>query len=218
MPVKLIQNVLGDERKRELLAQYELEPLIHARLLNGARLMCCCGKPLGTDYYRFDAFNRSTAEQEGIVYAGSTGNTGCAARLMTLAADRGEHIGKLPLFDPLELPAAFRVRSEARGRARDPMAHWDPFNRELFNAIHLTLIAWNTSPGRVLARLLRELRLTPERRLHDWKAESFNTVLGFGPRTLTQMIASLRQSNPTLQRFEFPELQAALRHVTPNHL
>ncbi|MFD0323929.1 hypothetical protein [Lysobacter gummosus] len=43
-------------------------------------------------------------------------------------------------------------------------------------------------------------------------------MLGFGPRTLTQMIASLRQSNPTLQRFEFPELQAALRHVTPNHL
>ncbi len=66
----LITNGQGDDKKRKILRQYRLTPVMHTRLLQGMALRCCCGRPLEDRYYQFDATERSTGKTVAILYAG----------------------------------------------------------------------------------------------------------------------------------------------------
>lgn len=215
----LITNGPGDDKKREILHQYRLTPVMHTRLLQGMALRCCCGRPLEDRYYQFDATERSTGKTVAILYAG---DKGCAARFFDLseelaAALSDKPMTPLPFFDPLrgepeEAVSGGRGNGESHGRGG-----MHPLNKEVVCAINLTLMCWGAfiHPGSLFSKLLEQIRQLPDRPLYDWKVKAVNTAISKGCRRLSTMLDEKRSQNPRLRRFEFPLMEACLQRFEP---
>lgn len=197
-----IKGGRGDENKAQIRQEWELVPILHTRLLNGQEIICCCGDKVTTTYYRFDAKNRISGKQD-VLFAAD----GCARKLLGIAPA----IAPLPLFDPLQAAPARRNRGAGGGGTNGPVMH--PFNRELYEAIHLLLMCWrqNPKPGGALASILTEIRLAPDQPLPANAAKSVNSVIKSGRRTLTAMLQAVQPQNPPLRAFNFPRMRQALR-------
>lgn len=196
-----IRGGRGDENKAQIRQEWELVPTLHTRLLNGQEIICCCGDKVTTTYYRFDAKNRISGKHD-VLFAAD----GCARKLLGIAPA----IAPIPLFDPLRTAPAGRNRGGGGDGANGP--GMDPFNRELYEAIHLLLMCWGLppSPNGPLAAILSDIRQAPNRRQLDRTAKSVNSVIGKGRQTLTEMLQALPPQSPPLRTFDFLLMRQAL--------
>ena len=119
-------------------------------------------------------------------------------------------IAPIPLFNPLQ--AAPMAHGARGGGAGGDGARMHPFNRELYEAIHLLLMCWGRPPasGGPLVDILDEIRRAPDVELPRWKAKSVNSVVEKGQRTLTAMLQALPPQNPPMRVFDFPLMRDAL--------
>jgi hypothetical protein len=197
-----IRGGRGDENKTQIRLEWELVPILHTRLLNGQEITCCCGDKVTTTYYRFDAKNRSNGKQD-VLFAAD----GCARKLLGIVPA----IAPLPLFDPLQATPVRHNRGAGGGDPNGPVMH--PFNREVYEAIHLLLMCWGRPPsaGGPLAAILADIRQAPGISLPDSAAKSVNSVIKSGQRTLTAMLQALPSQTPPLRAFGFPLMRIALR-------
>jgi len=193
----------GDAKRRRIRETWELIPVLHTRLLNGQQIQCCCGDPVTSTYYRFDAKHRITGKQDVLL----AHDDGCAKKLLEIAPA----IDPIPLFDPLQAAAARRPRRGAAGNGGHGPA-MDAFNVELYDAIHLLLMCWGRPPtsGGPLSTILAEIRRAPDRPRPDRDAKSVNSVIKSGKRTLTAMLQALPPQHPPMRHFDFPHMREAL--------
>lgn len=199
-----IGNGRGDENKERIRREWDLVPVLHTRLLNGQSIKCCCEVGVTTTYYRFDATHRISGKRD-VLFAHAQG---CARKLMGIAPT----IAPIPLFNPLQAaPLAHGARG---GGAGGDGARMHPFNRELYEAIHLLLMCWGQPPasGGPLVDILDEIRRAPDVALPLWKAKSVNSVVEKGQRTLTAMLQALPPQNPPMRAFDFPLMHEALEN------
>jgi len=198
-----IGNGRGDAKKDGLRREWELVPVMHTRLLNGHTITCCCGDEVTTNYYRFDARHRVSGMRD-VLYAHADG---CARKLMEIAPA----IASIPLFNPLQAVAEARLQ-RGGGGVDGGGRGMDPFNAELYAAIHLTLMCWERPPtsGGPLVNILDKIRSAPDQPLMRGAAKSVNTVIASGQRTLTTMLQALPAQNPPLRTFEFLLMRQAL--------
>lgn len=197
-----IGNGRGDENKERIRREWDLQPVLHTRLLNGQTIECCCELSVTTTYYRFDATHRISGKRD-VLFAHAQG---CARKLMGIAPA----IAPIPLFNPLQ---AAPVAQGARGGGGDgDGTRMHPFNRELYEAIHLLLMCWGRPPasGGPLVEILDEIRRAPDVALPPWKAKSVNSIIEKGQRTLTAMLHALPPQNPPMRGFDFPLMHRAL--------
>ena len=198
-----IANGHGDDNKERIRREWDLLPVLHTRLLNGQSIQCCCGRSVKTTYYRFDATHRVSGKRD-VLFAHAQG---CARKLMVLPPT----IASIPLFNPLQAaPMAQGPRGGGAGGGDGAGMH--PFNRELYEAIHLLLMCWGRPPasGGPLVEILDEIRHAPEVALPHWKAKSVNSVIEKGQRTLTAMLQALPPQHPPMRVFDFPLMYRAL--------
>ena len=200
-----IGNGRGDAKKDRLRREWELVPVMHTRLLNGHTITCCCGDEVTTNYYRFDATHRVSGMRD-VLYAHADG---CARKLMEIAPA----IASIPLFNPLQAVPQARPQRGGGGVGGGGRG-MDPFNAELYAAIHLMLMCWGRPPtnGGPLVSILDKIRDAPDQPLPPGAAKSVNTVIGSGQRTLTAMLQALPVQNPTLRTFDFPLMREALEN------
>lgn len=203
-----IGNGRGDENKERIRREWDFLPVLHTHLLNGQSIQCCCERSVTTTYYRFDATHRISGKRD-VLFAHAQG---CARKLMGIAPT----IAPIPLFNPLQAaPAAQGPRGGgAGGDGAGAGARMHPFNRELYEAIHLLLMCWGQqqASGGPLVEILDEIRRAPEAALPHWKAKSVNTVIekGKSKQTLTAMLQALPPQNPPMRVFDFPLMHRAL--------
>ena len=199
-----IGNGRGDENKERIRREWDLVPVLHTRLLNGQSIKCCCEVGVTTTYYRFDGTHRISGKCD-VLFAHAQG---CARKLMGIAPT----IAPIPLFNPLQAtPLAHGARG---GGAGGDGARMHPFNRELYEVIHLLLMCWGLPPasGGPLVDILDEIRRAPDVALPLWKAKSVNSVVEKGQRTLTAMLQALPPQNPPMRAFDFPLMHEALEN------
>lgn len=202
-------NGCGDESKIQILSENALRPLMHSVLLNGQSLTCCCGLPITDRFYQFDVVSPFGGRVVNSLYAGEE----CAERFLLLSRTLGSsRIPPLALFDPLQVaPGTGQgVRDDGPPENGAPMA---PINAEAERAIYLTLMCRGVlpAPEGVFSVLLRKIRANPDRPLMDWEIRAMNTEIGNDGHTLAAALAKLREDNPLLRHFTFPEMAAALR-------
>ncbi|CAG9250172.1 conserved hypothetical protein [Burkholderia diffusa] len=203
-----IGSCRGDTNKQRIVSDYKLIPLAHVKLLNGQQLSGCCG-PVQDRYYHFEATLKAGGPSEAFVVGYD-----CAEQLLKLIGHP-----KLHLFNPLSAiggqggGGGGAVAAGAGGaNVNNPKNLMGPLNAEMYDAIHLLCMAWNTTPKEPLRRMLEYLNNSPTQPTDDAYVVRFNRILGRDSkgRTLTQMIADLQTLNPTIRAFTFPEINAVL--------
>lgn len=193
----------GDANKARIRQEWELVPVLHTRLLKGQRIECCCGDPVGSTYYRFDAMHRINGKRDVLLAHAE----GCARKLLRIVPA----IAPIPLFDPLRgVTTGSPARGDAGGGGHGPRMH--PFNRELYEVIHLLLMCWDDAPksGGALSVILADIRRAPDWPQPERNAKSVNTAIKSGKRTLTAMLQALPPQHPPMREFEFPRMREAL--------
>ena len=192
-----IGSCWGTEAKQKIVDEYNLEPIIYVKLLDGQERQGCCG--VVTDkYYFFEAIHKTTNEVENLI-AGYI----CAEQLLDLIGHT-----KLTLFNPLQGKNNGN-NGGGQGGNNTPMA---PINRELMNAINLLCCAWGRVPNRSLKSNLDYIRSIPKRPTNDFTIINFNHIVSYDiqKRTLTQIINDLRIDNPNLRQFSFENMKEVL--------
>lgn len=196
-----IGSCRGSNNKSRIVSQYNLSPIAHVKLLGDQSRNGCCGE-ITDRYYHFEATPKIGGKAEAFIVGYD-----CAEQLLTLTGH-----AKLPLFNPLATAGA---PGGAGGVAngQNPAVTMCPVNRELYNAIHLLCIAWDSTPGQPLRSLLRRVTTNPGVPVGKFEVTGFNTIVGadHAQRTLTQIVQSLGNNNQALRPFAFTEMEAVLQ-------
>lgn len=198
-----IGSCWGTEAKQRIVDEYDLEPIIYVKLLDGQERQGCCG--VVTDkYYFFEATHKTTSDVENLIVGYN-----CAEQLLDLIGH-----ARLTLFNPLQVENNGNGGG-GQGGMNTPMA---PINRELSNAIHLLCCAWGRIPNGRLKSNLDYIRSIPERPTNDFTITNFNHIVSYDKqgRTLTQIIDDLRIDNPNLRQFSFENMEEVLVNNTEN--
>jgi hypothetical protein len=195
-----------EQRKIHLLAQYRLYPVVHAVLLQGRSITCCCGQPITDEFYQFDAIDRG-GNILNVLFASAT----CAQDLLRLSRAHGSGpITLLPVFSPMQHLQG-EIRDEWTAQEHSSRRH--PLNTEVEEAIYLALTCQDSSPQqrRVFTELLDRIRRNPTQPVMDWEVKTMNTAISKGDKCLAAMLSAQREKNAGLKHYTFPEISAALK-------
>jgi len=195
-----IENCRGQEAKQNIVNNYELEPIIYVKLLEGQNRQGCCG--VVTDkYYFFKATHKITQDIEDLIVGYD-----CANQFLELIGHQ-----RLRLFNPLQGQANGNGGDNDEGGNNIQMA---PLNKELSNAIHLLCCAWGRVPSGSLKNNLDYIRSRPDRPTNDFAIINFNRIISYDNqgRTLTEIIDDLRIDNPNLRQFTFNNMELILQN------
>jgi len=194
-------NCRGEKCREEKVKEYEIIPLSHSKLLIGQQKKSCTGDILTDSYYLFEYKKKIDPSDTGGFYCGSH----AAKHFLQLINHPG-----LPLFNPLSqlgVTNAQTVSSYSSVKKK-----WDPKAKELYDAINLLIICWDTPIYGALAKIKAGLEKFPDKEPFDKKILFVNNVIkkDARKRVLTQMLNDLRNLNPSLRQFTFNQLNAVL--------
>ena len=190
----------GEDTRRQIVQDYEVVPVVHVQLLKWQTRRSCTGDELTDAYYCFSYKSRSGAD-EGTILCGKH-----AAKDFLQLINHHE----LPLFNPIKLigsgepPASSAMPQGSR-------IQWDATAKQLYNAIHLLIICWSSSPGPALAFIKAKLEKFPDRPPFPSQIKAINTILGkyINKRTLTQMVVEISKGN-SIKTYNFNLLDNVL--------
>ncbi|MEL0636778.1 hypothetical protein V6259_08385 [Marinomonas sp. TI.3.20] len=184
------------ESRQRIVAGYVIHPIAHVKLLNGQEKLSCTSDTLTDSYYCFDYVSRTDCSDKGTFYCGSH----AANDFLSLA-----NLAPLPLFNPL-----VTSRTGDGGSGGPPSNKWDPLAKQLNNAINMLVFCWDIVPGGPLASIQSQLIQYPYSTPYPSKLKSVNTIIGYGGRTLQEMIEGLREVN-SVRNFRFNLINEVLR-------
>lgn len=179
----------GKDTRREIVQKNELRPIAHVRLLAGQTKRSCTGDVLTDAYYCFSYKQRGGSTESGSFFCGEH----AARHFLELLGEK-----PLPLFDPLSA-AGVGVPGAVGGVAAvsQQRASWDPTAKQLYNALNLLVVCWDSPPGPVLANIKKKVELFGDRSPFLSQVKAVNTIISrdFKKRTLTEMIDELAIEN-----------------------
>ncbi|MCM3707904.1 hypothetical protein M3205_19745 [Cytobacillus firmus] len=189
----------GNSNRQKIINDYDLRAVAHVKLLIGQTKKSCTGDLLTDSYYCFTYKNKMNQTQ-GSFFCG----TYAANHFLTLMGKQ-----PLPLFNPLSSTAGSTGQKSGTSNNK---SNWDPAAKELYNAINLLIIAWNTNIKSFLADIRDNLERYPSQKPFISKIKSVNTIISKDSkkRTLQMMISELRENNPDLRGFSFNHLDSLL--------
>lgn len=181
----------GDQRRREIVRDYDIVPVAHVKLLKGQTKQSDAGPKIDDQYYVFKATSKNKSDDVQIIQCGM----GAARDFLSLTNRKS-----LPLFNPLVMPANHVVNNnQPNTRNSSKSIKWDPTAEQLHNAIMWIIIVWNTSPrpNSPLFKIKSELERYPSCKPFDSKIKAVNTMIQNGNHgsTLTNSINRLKNSN-----------------------
>lgn len=185
-------DLRGDERKRKLLSDYDVHPILAAKVPNVRGVAGCCG-PVADEFHIFRATKPAEKEPRYLVMG-----PGCGKGIYDLLQR------KVPkVFSPA---IAFST-----GQDIPEIYHrLCPFNRELHDSIWLLCLSWRTVPADGLLRILDEIYRAPEKPVPERLARLFFAILRKDQRgrDLEQLAQDVRKFIPELRWLSFENLVA----------
>ncbi len=193
----VFKNCRG-ERKKELVKQYEITPILRTKLLKGQSKDGCCGEL--TDVYYVFKYKEKGGSTEGSFYVGGD----CGKQFLDLIGKK-----ELPfLFNPLKEISNGGIGSQGNsGSPADGKKQFDPLNNELICAIGLLIAAWN-KPLNGLALSIFEYTKRYSDKPNHKGVENFNNHIlskDYHKRSLKSIYESLKKEN-NLKEFTFERM------------
>ncbi|MCU9601383.1 hypothetical protein [Pallidibacillus thermolactis] len=220
-------NCRGPKCRERLVENYIIKPTAHTKLLEGQSKQSCTGQILKDTYYLFEYVNKHDPTDSGGFYCGYH----AAEHFLNLI----QHDG-LPLFNPLiqdiittensnksnensnktnennnksiNEVSAFNSSENSKDKKK-----WNHTAKQLYNAINLLIICWDTPIYGPLAKYKADLEKYYYCEPFFERIKFVNRIIGkdYKNRTLTQMLNDLRKNNPKLKHFQFDLLEEKLR-------
>lgn len=192
-------DCFGEERRVEILNNYDIKLVIYAKLLRGQVKRSDARREITDTYYEFQC----TLKSDNNVVKAITCGSGAGEHLLELA-----NITKPPIFNPL--------RNEFNGNhggGNSIGSQWNKVAKELYNAIRWLICCWDTVPyGKLL-----EIKESIE---HYYYSEPFlkkiifvNNVISKDKkrRTISVMIDEMRASGNDIREFNFNSINKILK-------
>lgn len=186
------------ERKKELVKQYEITPVLRTKLLKGHSQDGCCGDL--TDVYYVFKYKEKGGSTEGSFYVGDD----CGKQFLDLIG-----VKELPyLFNPLkELSSGGNGSNGSSGNTAEGKNQMDKLNEELISAIGLLIAAWNKPMSGYALSILEYTKKRSNIPNHKG-VEDFNTRIlskDYKKRSLISIYESLKKEN-NLKEFTFERM------------
>jgi hypothetical protein len=206
----VFKNCRG-ERKKELVKQYEITPILRTKLLKGQSKDGCCGEL--TDVYYVFKYKEKGGSVEGSFYVGDD----CGKQFLDLIGEK-----ELPfLFNPLkEISSSGTGTYGSSETPADGKNQMDELNKELIRAIGLLIAAWNKP---LSGFALSIFEFTKKRaNIPNYKGvEEFNNRIlskDYHKRSLMSIYESLKKEN-NLKEFTFERMHNHLiEHGIESHI
>ena len=182
-------NCRGHEARQKIVADYEVQPQAHIKLLANQQKHSDAGAIIEDEYYVFSAKRKSDGKNE-VIQCGM----GAARDFLELINHKG-----LPLFNPLVGDPYVNNRPERvnRGILNSQTAKWNETAKQLYNAIMWLIILWDAKPDTPLFDFKDEVCKYKNCEPFESKIKRVNTVIKNGGKgkMLTDMINSYRKDN-----------------------
>jgi len=177
---------------------YDMNPVAHVQLLKGQVKKSCTGIKLSDTYYYFIYVSRADGKK-GCFFCGSHSGTHFLELIKS---------PPIPLFNPL------KAASGGVGGQHNPEAkkgQWNPVAKQLYNAINLVTVCWNSPPGYILAEIKLKVEKHYKDQPHEFQIKAVNTIISKDPRkcSLQDMIAKLRIQH-AVKEYDFSLLNEIL--------
>lgn len=204
----------GARCRESIVEKYNLEILRHTKLLANQTQTSCTGDKLINSYYIFKCTSKADPSDTKQLICGSL----AAQHFITLA-----NIKPVSIFNPLmELKTPSSNDRTNLSPSQSNKSEWDPHAKQLYEAISLIEICWNT----VLVGFLDDIRTNILKNKHQCPPtkhiKAVNTILsnssskkrkdGQLDLTLSLMISNLKKSND-LRDFSFALLENTLKEI-----
>lgn len=182
-------NCRGHEARQKIVADYEVQPQAHIKLLANQQKHSDAGAIIEDEYYVFSAKRKSDGKNE-VIQCGM----GAARDFLELINHKG-----LPLFNPLVGDPYVNNRPERVNRRilNSQTAKWNETAKQLYNAIMWLIILWDAKPDTPLFDFKDEVCKYKNCEPFESKIKRVNTVIKNGGKgkMLTDMINSYRKDN-----------------------
>lgn len=202
------QHCRGYEVKQRLVNQYNITPLSYIKLLPNQDKQGCCGV-LRDKYYVFEYRNKINANEKGSFFVGYD----CGEQFLDLLnIDKNRY----KLFNPLATENNGGGLGGGGGGAGNAPQR-DQLNQEVYNAINLICVAWNTLPKNSIQSILNFVRNPNSRRTDDWTIKTVNTLIShdYHNRTLSQIVQDLSDEY-NLRNFSFELMNETIERLQEN--
>jgi hypothetical protein len=137
----------GKSTRRNIVQDYELEPIAHLQLLAGQTKRSCTGDLLTDGYYCFSYAVRDGSES-GSFFCGEH----AARHFLGMLGKEA-----LPRFNPLRATGGAHVGSAGGASTQGQRGPWYPVAKQLYDAVNLLVVCWDTPPGPALGDIKQKL-------------------------------------------------------------
>lgn len=185
--------------RKQIVSEYEIEPLVHLRLLNGQTKYSDAEAVLKDQYYIFECINKKNGNKEYIQCGISA-----AKELLSLAGKNA-----IDIFNPLLEGSTISALTTSGGKVTTLKI--DPAAKQLYNAIMLLIVAWNSPPDTKIYEIKKQvekyIRFPPP----VWRIKQINNIIAkdWKHRTMHQIIEDLKREN-TIKLYKFDLLEKEL--------
>jgi hypothetical protein len=192
----------GKETREKIVQIYDLKPVVHVRLLKSQQRRSCTGDMLTDSYYYFHYKRKDNENEIGSFLCG----THAAHHFLELL-----ELEKLSLFDPSQANHADTKQYNPILHASDSRLQWNYCAKQLYNAINLLVVCWDTVPGQPLVEIREKVERFRQREPWLSQIKAVNTIISkdFRKHTLTQMLDELRKKEK-IREFKFDRLNGIL--------
>ncbi len=189
----------GKEKREQIIKEYDVTPIIHAKLLNGQAKYSDAAAPITDQYYIFECIHRITGKKE-MIQCGM----GAARHLLELTGSN-----PLPIFNLLKTDG---TTGGSTGGTSSVKRKWNEMAKQLYNAIMILIVDWNAKPDTPLFELKKEAEKYKYCNPNLWRIEKVNNVIAkdFKKRKLSEILDDLHKDND-IKEYRFDLLEQELR-------
>lgn len=189
----------GKEKREQIVKEYDIVPIIHAKLLNGQTKYSDAASPITDQYYIFECIHKVTGKKE-MIQCGM----GAAKHLLELT-----HNNSLPIFNLLKTDG---TTSGSVGGTGISKTKWDEMAKQLYNAIMILIVDWNAKPDTPLFGLKKEAEKYKYCAPKLWRIEKVNNVIAkdYRKRKLSEILDDLKKDND-IKEYKFDLLDTELK-------
>lgn len=196
-------NCRGEKRRVYIVANYDIEPIAHLKLLNGRTIKSDAGGDITDSYFIFKCVSKKNKEDSQLIYCGKP-----------TAIDFCRRIGKeLPhIFNPIagESQNINENRDVQHQNANNPVnVQWNPVRKQLYNAVMLFISARNIRPDTPLFNIKLELERNVDTEPKLQYIKAVNTIISRYNTSISQIMEELCQNN-NLRHYDFSLLTTIL--------
>lgn len=187
-----------EKKREELIKLYDISPVSHVKLLNGQVKRSCTGDQLTDSYYCFSYKEKGTDK-----YSTFLCGVHAAEHFLDLLK-----LPKIPLFNPLSSASSTSGQTSVgtvSGSKSSQSKKWHPAAEQLYTAINLLIVCWDTVPGNALKDIKEKVEKYHYKEPFPSQVKGINKVISYDSkgRTLQQMIDELRGQGNSVRNFRF---------------